>query len=307
LPDSAAIVVLRNGRPVAQDGFGQGSATRAVRIASLSKAITALCVSRIIDDGKLRYDSTIGELLPDFLARAGAADGRLRGITVGQMLGHRSGIPRAAPVVGLEGEISPGMRSALEEQVKRAFALPLDFPPGTRFSYSNQAFMTLSLIVEQVTGESYQTACAKRVFKPVGVDGPFIGDSLPEQARAGAGGWTVSALDYARFAEQLRRDSGYFGPATNAWLDRQMQYDRKYGLGYFARDASPDTLIDHNGLLNDADARVSAQFMSYPGGWTVVINTQPARPQAIAGLKQQIDSLFGYPPPGGLGREITGE
>ena len=288
-----AIAVLYDGRLVGSAGFGAREPDEPGPVASLSKAITALCVSRLIDAGRLGYETTVGEALAPFLARAGPpADARVSTITVGDMLRHRSGIVRTAPLVRTADDLSQEMRSPLEEQVRRALAEPLRSPPGERYEYSNQAYIILSLIVEAVTGEDYAAHCARSVLGPIGIRSAYIDVGVPQQARSGAGGWAVSAVDYARFVELLDPQSPQIGPATRAWLAERAVEDPAYGLGFsmVARGGGRH-LIRHTGLIDDTDVSASALFVKWPAGWTVALNLTPARPDALEALGSELNQI----------------
>ena len=291
--DAGAIAVLRQGRLVTSAGFGAREPDEPAPVGSLSKAITALCVSRLVDAGRLDYETSIGEALAPFIARAGPpADPRVSEVTVGDMLRHRSGIVRMVPLVRTDADFAAGMHSPLEEQARRALAAPLRFAPGERYEYSNQAYIVLSLIVESVTGEDYAAHCARSVLEPAGIRSAQLGPGIAQQARSGAGGWVVSAEDYARFVELLDPQGSDLGPKTRAWLAERAAEEPAYGLGFnmVARGAGR-YLIRHTGLIEDSDVSASALFVRWPAGWTVAVNLVPAREQAMEALGSELNRI----------------
>ena len=86
--DRGTIAVTYKGRVVHEAGLNM-NARAPVEIASLSKAITAVCVKRAVESGKLRYDSRIGPLLK---GRISFASPKLEQITVAQLLTHTAGL-----------------------------------------------------------------------------------------------------------------------------------------------------------------------------------------------------------------------
>lgn len=288
-----AIAVRFRGQPAGGAGFGGRGIDDAAPVASLSKAITALCAARLIDAGRLDYDTPVRQALAAFAARAGEPrDARLAGATVGQLLSHRSGIPRMLPLATGPADWAPGMRSSLEEQVRRVFAAPLEFAPGARYEYSNQGYVLLSYVIETAAGEPYEDHCRRTVLDPAGVTTARLNPDFPDTPRAGAGGWIISASDYARFADQLRPDRAGHGPRTLAWLAEREADEPFYGLGYQYRGpAGRARILTHNGLLTEPDLSVSAQYVLWPSGLTMALNVTPARPRALEELMTELGRI----------------
>jgi len=138
-------------------------------IGSDMKAMTATLVASLIEEGRLRWNSTLAEIFPD-LARGMRPE--YRGVTIEMLMQHRSGLPddrnifRLLRLCGLPG--SPreqrlrAMQMALAERPARA--------PGTRNTYANMNFTILGAVVERVTGDSWESQMRKRVFEPLGMD-----------------------------------------------------------------------------------------------------------------------------------------
>jgi len=291
--EQGAIAVLFRGQPSGGAGFGGRGIDDAAPVASLSKAVTGLCAARLIDAGRLDYDTTVGEALAEFITRSGlTGDPRLAGVTVGQLLSHRSGLPRAQPLVNRRADWAPGMRSPLEAQAHRVLSAPLESAPGARYEYSNQGYILLSYLIETVAGEDYEAHCRRAVFDPVGATTARLNPRFPETPRSGAGGWTVSAADYARFADQLRPDRAGHGPRTRAWLAERETDVPFYGLGYQYRGPpGGPRILTHSGLLTDPELSVSAQFVLWPSGLTVALNVTPARPRVLDDLIAELGRI----------------
>src|SRR5262249_13392407 len=83
----AVLVVGHRGQPVFERGYGGQDPKQRVLLASLSKAITARCVATLIDDGRLRLDSKVGDVLAPFFRHHGQpADARIKDATIEQLL-----------------------------------------------------------------------------------------------------------------------------------------------------------------------------------------------------------------------------
>lgn len=127
------------------------------RIGSLTKQFTAAAILRLEEQGLVDVRSPLSAYLPDYPV----ADR----ITVHHLLTHTSGIP--------DYERLPVYMETLDEPVTTAellarFAeLPLEFPPGERFSYSSSNYMVLTRIIEVVSGKSYEEFLRDEFFEPL--------------------------------------------------------------------------------------------------------------------------------------------
>ncbi|MBX3499828.1 MAG: serine hydrolase [Alphaproteobacteria bacterium] len=202
--DKAVLVArTRDGADTLEHGYGGQDARQRVLLASLSKAITGQCVAGLIAVGRLRFDSTVAELLRPFFATHGEpADPRIRQASVAQLLEHRAGFAAAprdlmtpAAMELLQKRRSPATAS-LQELLAAALTVPLQSAPGEAFRYSNVGYLVLGAIVEVVTGEDYERFCARTVLQPVGIED---GGLDPDWRSFSAfGGWRLSGAEYLR-------------------------------------------------------------------------------------------------------------
>ncbi len=98
-------------------------------VASLTKQFTAVAVSLLAQDGKLSVDDPVSRHLP-------GTPPAWQGITLRHLLTHTSGIPDNDEA---KQPLDPRRDYSEDELVERAAALPLTFPPGARWKYSNTA------------------------------------------------------------------------------------------------------------------------------------------------------------------------
>ena len=125
-------------------------------LASLTKVIsTTTCVMKLFEQGKIRLNDPVAKYLPEF-SENGKED-----ITVRQLLVHYSGLREDLDLKEKwEGK---------ETAYRMAFAEKPEFPPGSRFLYSDINFITLGALVERVSGMSLDEYSAKNVFGPLGM------------------------------------------------------------------------------------------------------------------------------------------
>jgi CubicO group peptidase (beta-lactamase class C family) len=148
-------------------------------LGSIAKMFTAAALHRLAERGELALGARVEEYLPDWPPSWSA-------VLVHQLLEHTSGIPdfwfvpEAAKVAG-----NPAARAT---DLARVMArVPLEFEPGTRFSYSNTAYHAAARIIERRAGLSYDAYLAREFFTPMGMTS--IVDS-PAHGRHGVAGPT---------------------------------------------------------------------------------------------------------------------
>lgn len=157
---AVTLVVGKQG-PLAVDGVGKADLASGTEmkpdtlfwIASMTKPMTALAVMMMVEEGKLSVEDPVEKHLPEFKGQEGG-----RPITVKDLLTHSSGL------VG-----GGGPKPTLAEAVKEYASKPLQFEPGTRWSYNNPGINTLGRLVEVTSGMPYEDFMQQRLFDPLGM------------------------------------------------------------------------------------------------------------------------------------------
>lgn len=160
-----AVAVVHKGAVIKIQGYGLANIEHDVPVTpetvfesgSLGKQFTAVAVMLQVEDAKLSLSDPITKFFPD-------APEAWRSITVYHLLTHTSGLP---DYVG--GIINP-RKDYTEDQLARfAYDLKPEFPPGSRWSYSNTGYVLLGIIVHKVSGRFYGDVLTERVFTPLGM------------------------------------------------------------------------------------------------------------------------------------------
>jgi CubicO group peptidase (beta-lactamase class C family) len=157
--------------PVLAEGFADRrterlvSADDPVRIASISKLVTALGVMRLVDRGQLNLDRDVSDYLGYPLRNPAFPD---KAITLRLLLSHQSGL--------LDGEdlyiIPLGM--TLRERLADPRVWDSVHAPGSGwFHYTNLNFPVVASVIERVTGERFDVAMSRLVLKPLKLDACF--------------------------------------------------------------------------------------------------------------------------------------
>ena len=136
-------------------------------IGSNTKMMTAMCCMKLMEEGKLDLLEDIRTYLPEFTVKT-----RNARITVQDLLQHRSGLQ--GDFWGLTRD--QGMDAVLEA-IKNT---ELSYEPGTEFSYSNVGYTVLGLLIERLSGRSYENYVRKTIGEPLGIRICFEKEDQPE-------------------------------------------------------------------------------------------------------------------------------
>ncbi|MGB5646110.1 MAG: serine hydrolase [Muriicola sp.] len=132
-------------------------------ICSISKLFTSVAIMKLYDEGKLRLDDTVGELLPSYNLKQQFPNSGP--ITVRSLLTHSSGLPREAVNPYWTGPDFPfPTRSEIDASLGKQETL---YPASTYFQYSNLALTLLGHIVEKVSGQDYDTYIKENILYPL--------------------------------------------------------------------------------------------------------------------------------------------
>ena len=171
----AALVIVQGDQIVHLKAFGVADADgRPVTpqtpffTGSTGKSFTALAIMQLVEAGQIELDSPVQTYLPWFrLADSTASEM----ITVRQLLNQTSGLPVS---IGREQLANTDLSdSAIENNVRALANVELIAPPGERYEYSNANYVTLGMIVQAVSGQSYETYIQKHIFQPLDMQHSF--------------------------------------------------------------------------------------------------------------------------------------
>ena len=175
LPALAAAVV-KDGRIIASGAVGTRVLGRDIpvtiddrfHIGSDTKAMTATLAGMLVDEGKLRWDSTIGEVLGADLP---GIDPTFAKITLEQLLSHTSGIPTDTKAIYEQYVDGKAYEETLPQsrlRMLRAFGKnPLKVDPNPTFHYANLGYVAAGAMIEKVAGETWEELIRRRLFDPL--------------------------------------------------------------------------------------------------------------------------------------------
>ncbi|MCU0225848.1 MAG: beta-lactamase family protein [Acidobacteria bacterium] len=281
---SGTVLIAVGGEVVFEGAYGEADREGHVAntldtrfgLSSMGKMFTAVAIAQLVDAGKLSFDDRLSRVLGEDWLPAGAKDS----LTIRHLLSHTGG---AGDFLGVA--VQPENRGKYLEvsDYKPVVAgRPLDFPPGTRFQYSNSGFILLGAVIEKVSGKRYEDYVRGAIWGPAGMtatgcldrdapqtqtaigyyqDGPkgqstwLSNRSLAPRRGSPAGGCFSTVRDLFRFARALQ-GGRLVKPATLAEMWREQSPPgsaMRYGLGFILEDWPSGRAVGHGGTFPGAN------------------------------------------------------
>lgn len=154
----------------------------AFRVGSLSKTFVAVMLLQVVAEGTIGLDDLVVDHAPDLTIA--------KGVTIRQLLAHRSGIPEHT-----DGELAPAVLADPSREWMPADVLNLvaeqqrDFPPDAEFAYSNSNYIVAGLLLEGVTGVTLADNLRTRIVEPLALGSTYF---APDAVRSPIGGFSPS-------------------------------------------------------------------------------------------------------------------
>jgi CubicO group peptidase (beta-lactamase class C family) len=300
-----AVAISRGGNVVRAQGYGLANVEHQVatkpetvfQSGSVGKQFTAMAVLMLAESGKLSLDDPISKHFP-------GSPAKWRPITVRHLLTHTSGIKdwEGLKYLDLRRDYTE------DELVKIAMGLPLDFPPGTQWSYSNTAYVLLGILVHKASGQFYGDLLQDRVFRPLGMTSTRIineADIVPNRAAGyvlekgilknqewvspslnttADGSLYLTVLDIAKWDAALY-GSSLVRPETlkQAFMPVRLANgsSHDYGFGWDLNEQRGHRLIEHGGSWQGFRSAI-ARYVDDSLGVFVLANLAEAEPETMA-------------------------
>jgi CubicO group peptidase (beta-lactamase class C family) len=279
-----AVAIVRSGEVVSAQGYGYRSLNEQLPmtpetvapICSLTKSMTGTAIMQLVEQGRISLDEPAQTYLSGLMISDPATT---RKITPRVLLSHKSGMGRTGHQPPMWKEpVSPYKDRA--DLVSRLADIRMQTPPNTAWSYCNEGFVTLGLLVETVSSVPLEEYFETRIFQPVGMDNTHTsfdgwrgsadrvhlyerGDDGPTEAFLPAnysiylstGGISSTASDLARY--QIACMDYLNSPLLRPGSLEQMQSiimpfgdtGMGYGMGWQIRWAGGRKVVSHGGAL----------------------------------------------------------
>lgn len=238
------------------------------RIGSVSKQFTAIGILKLMEEGKLTLSDSIQKYLPHFPVKSHT-------ITIEHLLTHTSGLKEVSETEAFFADLM--MKGCDPDTLVNYFKdYPLQFEPGTRFQYCNSGYHLLGLIIEKISGSSYDVYMKDHILAIAGMDNTVAdktGEIIPYRV---SGYETVNGkLSNATFIDMsIPFSAGNLLSTTtdlNKWYQALFEYKiisketlekahspyrfkntslSNYGYGWFVDSLQGEKIISHEGGIN---------------------------------------------------------
>ena len=287
-------------------------------ICSISKLFTGIAVMQLRDQGKVRLDDPVSELLPWFNIEPAHAGSPV--ITLEGMLTHSSGLPRESDTPYWSG---PGFQFPTQAEIREKLGSQSTlYPSSLYFQYSNLGLTLAGEIVEEHSGQPYDAYIRDHLLAPLGLadtDTGFPADAREPRIATGysfpgrdgemlvmprydargitpAAGFASTALDLAKFASwQFRVRAGSDDPVLSSNTLKEMQrvhwmdwdWGTSWGLAFGIYRKGDRTLTGHGGSCPGFNTRIYVDPLSQYGV-VVMANRNHANVNSYASIMLDI-------------------
>lgn len=170
-----SVVIVKGNETVYQKGFGYADLVNKIPVTSKSifelgsnsKAFTALGILTLQKDGLIQLEDKVTKYIPWLKVNY---EGKNASITIEQLLHHTSGIPYNT----IDQIPSSNKDNALEKTVRTLAGINLDSKPGEKYQYTTINYDVLGLIMEKVSGRSYEKYIEDSVLKPMHLNNTYL-------------------------------------------------------------------------------------------------------------------------------------
>jgi len=266
-----ALLVTRDGKIARSEGFGLANVELQVPVkpetifqsGSVGKQFTATAVMMLVEAGKIGLNDQLTKYFPD-------APPSWKNVTVRELLSHTGGFGDYPKNFNFRKDWTEPQLLKLVESI------PLPYPPGTKWEYSNLGYLTLGILIHRVSGEFYGDFLQQRIFQPLGMQATRIiseADIVPNRAagyRLVKGElknqeWVAPAMnttadgslyfsivdlskwDAALYEGKLLKPSSFDVMWTPVKLKNGQSNKAGYGFGWFIEERNGHRCIHHDG------------------------------------------------------------
>jgi CubicO group peptidase (beta-lactamase class C family) len=266
-----ALLVTRDGKVVRSEGFGLANVELQVPVkpetifqsGSVGKQFTATAVMMLVEAGKIGLNDPLTKYFPE-------APPNWKNVTIRELLSHTGGFGDYPKNFNFRKDWTEPQLLKLVESI------PLAYPPGTTWEYSNLGYLTLGILIHRVSGEFYGDFLQQRIFQPLGMQATRIiseADIIPNRAagyRLVKGElknqeWVAPAMnttadgslyfsiadlskwDAALYQGKLLKPSSFDLMWTPVKLKNGQPNKAGYGFGWFIEERNGHRCIHHDG------------------------------------------------------------
>lgn len=266
-----SLLVVKGGKIIRAEGFGLANVELQVPVkpetifqsGSVGKQFTATTVMMLVEEDKIGLDDPLTKYFAD-------APTAWKEVTVRELLSHTAGFGDYPKDFDFRKDWTE------DEELKLIESIPLAYPPGTSWEYSNFGYVTLGILIHRVTGRFYGDVLQQKIFQPLGMKSTRIiseADIVPNRAAGyrlvkgelknqewvspvvnttADGSLYFSILDLAKwdsalYTEKLLKRSSLDLMWTPVKMKNGQPNKGDYGFGWFIEQRSGHRCIHHDG------------------------------------------------------------
>jgi len=299
-----SLLVSRDGNPIRAQGYGLANVELQVPVkpetvfqsGSVGKQFTATAVMMLVEENKIGLEDLLTKFFPD-------APAAWKQVTVRELLSHTAGFTDYPKSFNFRKDYTE------DEVLKIVEGIPLAYPAGTKWSYSNLGYATLGILIHKVTGKFYGDFLQERIFKPLDMSTTRIiseADIIPNRAAGyrlvkgelknqewvapminttadGSLYFSINDLakwDAALYTEKLLKRSSLDQMWTVAKLQNGQPNQDHYGFGWSIETKNGHKVIGHGGSWQGFKTHIS-RYVDDKLTVVVLINQADAEPGPI--------------------------
>ena len=245
------------------------------KVASITKAFTAVLILQLYDNDKLELNKTINNYLPDYKGEAG------KRVTIHQLLNHTSGMRQIDTISSLNNAFKYGLgylqKPNTSNQLYHSFEQDsLVNEPGKKWNYNNYEYIVLGKIIEKLYNKTYEEVLSEKILNPLnmtnsglvqekniiknlastyftGNDPNVLVNDLPVfiENWYAAGVMYSSPNDLLRFSNALFSEKLIKKKSLDLMLTSGLE---EYGYGVWIRGSGKDKIMERYGRIMGANA-----------------------------------------------------
>ena len=207
--DLNGIIIVRNGKKIAEGYWAPYNADSPHMLFSLSKSFTSSAIGIAQDEGLLSINDLVISFFPDDTPDSISVN--LRAMRIRDLLRMNT---------GHDQDVTGRMRLSNQSWVQNFLSQPVEHKPGTRFVYNSAATYMLSAIIQKATGETLLQYLTPRLFDPLGITNPSW-EVSPEGINTGGWGLKIRTKDIASFGQLYLQKGKWEGKKiiSEKWVD----------------------------------------------------------------------------------------
>jgi len=299
-----SLLVSRDGNPIRAQGYGLANVELQVPVkpetvfqsGSVGKQFTATAIMMLVEEGKINLEDPLTKFFPN-------APATWKQVTVRELLSHTAGFTDYPKDFNFRKDYTE------DEVLKIVEGIPLAYPAGTKWSYSNLGYATLGILIHKVTGKFYGDFLQEHIFKPLDMSTTRIiseADIIPNRAAGyrlvkgelknqewvapminttadGSLYFSINDLakwDAALYTEKLLKRSSLDQMWTVAKLKNGQPIQDHYGFGWSIETKNGHKVIGHGGSWQGFKTHIS-RYVGDKLTVVVLINQADAEPGPI--------------------------